>query len=70
MFLKLFKRLKKVTIILVIFALVYGIQAIPMHARSCEEAFFLCWDDYHWMSYIGVVYCGVGYMFCKKYVQM
>jgi len=50
--------------------LLSGLAAADLHAGECENAMFRCMDDPYWhMTLAGPVYCAVGYLFCKKYVE-
>lgn len=69
MFLYGFKRLKTIAILLVAFVLLLSFLAVPVEARSCEEAFFDCWNDFTWAPLSGAVFCGAGYIFCIKYIR-
>lgn len=64
-----FKNIKKIGLFLVIVALIFSLGTTFIEAWSCEEAFALCWIDYLYMPDIGFVYCGTGYLFCKKYIE-
>jgi hypothetical protein len=55
----------------VVFCVLFcSLFAVDMHAGECENALARCIDDPYWhMSLSGPVYCAVGYLFCKKYVE-
>ena len=69
MFLHVLKRLKTIAILLAAFVLLSSVLAVPVEARSCEQALFACWDDFSWMALSGAVFCATGYIFCKKYIK-
>jgi hypothetical protein len=51
-----------------------AILAPGIHAAVCEEAFIRCIYDpdvNQFMNFMGsgVIYCGLGYVFCKKYIE-
>jgi hypothetical protein len=69
MFLYALKRLGWAAALMAVFILLLSFLALPVEARSCEQALLDCWDDYSWMALAGAVFCGTGYLFCKKYVR-
>jgi hypothetical protein len=48
-----------------------GIGAPPVRAGVCEEALVRCLDDLYNQIFgpFGTVYCGIGFAFCKKYID-
>lgn len=57
-------------IVAVFLVLLSGLVAVDLQAGECENALFRCMDDPYWhMTLAGPVYCAVGYLFCKKYVE-
>jgi hypothetical protein len=48
-----------------------GIGAPPLRAGVCEEALVRCLDDLYNQVFgpFGTVYCGIGFAFCKKYIE-
>ena len=48
-----------------------GLIAAEPGAGICERAFFECLTDplNQAMGYLGMIYCGIGYAFCKKYID-
>lgn len=69
MLFRVFNRMKRIALILAVFALIFSLDCSFLEAWSCEEAFALCFLDYvYYMADFGVVYCGIGYIFCRKYM--
>jgi hypothetical protein len=59
---------KAVLTVLVIFIL--AASSTGLNAAVCERAFWRCLEDPFWAAnYLGAVYCSVGYIFCKKYIE-
>lgn len=56
------KKLMPVMLFVIIFA---GLGGLCLHAGTCEDAFARCMVDVGWTS---PLYCGVGWVFCKKYI--
>jgi len=48
-----------------------GLQAEVLPANVCEKAFFECFMDplNNALPFFGPIYCGIGYAFCKKYID-
>lgn len=66
---QIFKSMKKVTLILIVFALILNLSWTSLEG-SCEEAFAICFIGYvPDFADLGAVYCGIGYFFCKKYLE-
>jgi len=62
--------MKKITLILIIFALIFNLSWTFLEARGCEGAFAICFIGYvPNFTDLGAVYCGIGYFFCKKYLE-
>ena len=50
--------------------LLSSLVAADVYAGDCEDALFRCMEDPYWhMTLAGPVYCAIGYLFCKKYVE-
>lgn len=64
------KKMVKIVLILAVFALIFNLNVTFLEASNCEMAFAECFMEhvYHFADF-GVVYCGVGYFFCKKYIE-
>jgi len=48
-----------------------GLEAGYLQSGVCEDAVKECFNDWYnqaW-GYIGTVYCAMGYVFCKKYID-
>lgn len=62
--------MKKVTLIVVVFLLFSHFSGLFLELHSCERAFFRCLrDPFTKISLTGPIYCGIGYLFCKKYIE-
>lgn len=62
----------KATAAVLIFAsLLLGLQAFALRGGPCEEALDRCLDDIYTQAFgsFGMVYCGIGFAFCKKYID-
>jgi hypothetical protein len=56
--------------VIVLCVLFSGLFAVDVHAAECENALARCMNDPYWhMTLAGPVYCAVGYLFCKKYIE-
>jgi len=66
---KIFKNKKLITLCLVFAALFLSYAAAFPGDGGCEMGLVLCWIDYMSMPDMAVFYCGLGYVFCKKYVE-
>ncbi len=50
--------------------LALGWVSVDLSAGGCEKGFFMCVSDPYWQATpFGVVFCGSGYLFCKKYIE-
>lgn len=64
------KRKSKIALVLAVFALFFCLHSAKLEAAKCEEAFFRCINDpFVGTNLAGPLYCGVGYVFCKKYIE-
>lgn len=55
---------------LAVLSLFFFLNSSLLEARSCERALVKCLDDAFVMtSFAGGFYCGLGYVFCKKYIM-
>lgn len=64
------KRKKGITIGMVFIVLFLCIGMTELHSGECEKAFLRCTYDPIWQAAaFGIVYCGTGYLFCKKYIE-
>lgn len=62
--------MKGLTIGMVFVVLFLCVGMIDLHSGGCEKAFMRCSQDTYWQAVaFGVVYCGIGYVFCKKYIE-
>ncbi|MFP4082886.1 MAG: hypothetical protein ACLFVG_09055 [Candidatus Aminicenantes bacterium] len=68
MFSKFFKKGKKIALILAVFCIVFNLSLTSLDALTCEEAFALCMVEHLGMVEFSITYCGIGYIFCKKYL--
>jgi len=67
-----FGKLTATALLALILGLGLGIGAPPqLRASVCEEALFRCLDDFfnQVLGPFGTVYCGIGFAFCKKYID-
>ena len=62
-------RPRTVAFILVCAVFIMVLGMTPLHAGKCEDAFIRCIHDPFWQTIVGSVYCGNGYVFCRKYVK-
>jgi len=61
------KILVTLTALCVVFGLVTGLAVPELHAGPCEDAYKRCVAT---IGYSPVsMYCGVGWVFCKKYIE-
>lgn len=70
----MFLRSKKIRIFaipLIFTCLVLCMNVVSMEAGGCEDAFMRCiYDPFILMNTMtGGIYCGAGYLFCKKYIE-
>ncbi len=66
----IFKKFRKISFLLVGLILFLGMSALYVQAKECENAFLKCARDPVVMtSLVGGLYCGIGYIFCKKYIE-
>ena len=56
-------------VLAILIALTLG--SVGFAAGICEEALLLCFYDPYKVAlgYIGLVECGLGYIFCKQYID-
>jgi hypothetical protein len=69
MILKIQKQSKKIIPLLAIFIALISINLASFGDGHCEEAFYFCWVEHWWEGFDGAIYCGIGYLFCKKYIE-
>jgi hypothetical protein len=56
--------------LIVLCVLFSGLLPVDMHAAECENALARCMNDPYWhMTLAGPIYCAMGYLFCKKYIE-
>jgi hypothetical protein len=61
------KKIITIVALLVVSGLVFGFAVPDLHARRCEDAYMKCLRT---IGYSPVsMYCGVGWVFCKKYIE-
>lgn len=63
------KLLARLMIIFIFGAFFLGFHAPCANAGSCEQSFFKCLSDIFIMNPAKTVYCSIGYIFCKKYIE-
>jgi hypothetical protein len=66
------RKIGKMTAAALIFvSLFLGLQAFALRGGTCEEALGRCLDDIFTQAIgpFGTVYCGIGFAFCKKYID-
>lgn len=69
MFSQIFRSMKKITLVLIVFALIFNLSWTSLKAGACEDAFAICFMGYTpGFTDLGAAYCGIGYLFCKKYL--
>jgi len=61
--------IKKLSLTLVVFVLLFSLGATFLEAWSCKDAFFQCWLENMGQSDFAIIYCGIGYVFCEKYIK-
>ena len=68
---KRFGKLTAAALLALILGLGLGIGAPGLRAGVCEEAVLRCLDDLYnqVLGPFGAVYCGIGFAFCKKYID-
>lgn len=63
------RKFKGITLILIILVSL-GAFSPFLQAGKCEEALSLCLHDpINQLTLTGPVSCGLGYLFCKKYIE-
>jgi hypothetical protein len=65
-------RFGKATVIaLLLLGLGLGLGTLDLRANVCEEALVRCLDDFYTqvLGGLGTVYCGIGFAFCKKFID-
>ena len=62
-------KFKVITLILIILVCAGAFSPL-LQAGKCEEAFTKCLHDpINQMTLTGPLSCGLGYLFCKKYIE-
>lgn len=62
--------LNKTCLLLVVFCLIFSLQVGYVEAAGCEDALVRCmYDPINSVTFGGAIYCGIGYLFCKKYMS-
>ncbi len=64
-------RLKRFSGLVIVTLILFGVL-LPggLNAKACEDGFMRCMSDPIYSSiHVGALYCGLGYLFCKKYVE-
>ncbi len=69
MFRRVIKKMKRVAFVLAVLVLIFSLSTSFLEASDCELGLALCWFDYMSLPEIAVFYCGIGYIFCKKYIE-
>jgi hypothetical protein len=64
------KNAKRIAVFMAVVFFLAGAYPALLKAGNCEIAFYRCINDPLWVgNFLGQVYCGTGYLFCKKYVE-
>ena len=65
------RKIRILTVPLIFTCLVFCLNAVPLEAGRCEDAFMRCMNDPFIImtAMTGGIYCGAGYLFCKKYIE-
>jgi hypothetical protein len=68
---KRFGKLTATLLLALILGLGLGFGAPEVRAGVCDEALWRCLDDLYnqVLGPFGTVYCGIGFAFCKKYID-
>ena len=69
MFRRIIKNTNKTVFVVAVLILFFSLSPSFLEAGECEVGLSLCWFDYFWLPDVAIFYCGVGYIFCKKYVE-
>lgn len=69
MILRFQKNMKKVYLIMAVFIVLFSLNTASFAVGNCEMAYYLCWVEHWWEGFEGAIYCTIGYMFCKKYID-
>jgi len=57
---------KKSALLMIAVALFMAFGGFCLHAGPCEDGLARCMAEMGWTS---PLYCGVGWVFCKKYIE-
>ena len=61
---------KRIAFILAVVFFLIVASPVFVKANNCEIAFYRCIHDPLWVgNFLGQIYCGAGYLFCKKYIE-
>lgn len=61
---------KKIVFLLAVFVFLFSFNSSFLKAGDCEKAFFKClYDPFLVNTLFAPIYCGIGYIFCKKYIE-
>jgi hypothetical protein len=65
------KTVKAAAAVLIFASLFLGLQVFALKGGPCEEALNRCLDDVFTQALgpFGTMYCGIGFAFCKKYID-
>lgn len=64
------RTINRTSLLLVVFCLVFALHVGYVGAASCEDGLVRCMHDpINTVTYGGGIYCGIGYLFCKKYIM-
>ena len=68
---KIRKNTKWIVFCLLVLTMMVNLQGEETELGPCEVAFFLCFQDPLWTGATteGLIYCAIGYAFCKKYID-
>lgn len=60
---------KRFVVWLAVLSLIFFLNSSLLEAGRCERALVRCFNDAFVMTFFaGGFYCGLGYVFCKKYI--
>lgn len=66
---KVLRTFKRRIIFFLICAVLLGLSIHALEAGPCEHAFFKCFYQPFMPEPAKSIYCSVGYLFCKKYIE-
>lgn len=62
--------LKKASFMLIVICLIVVCLSVYVEAAACEDGLVRCMHDpINNITFGGSIYCGIGYLFCMKYLR-